>query len=55
MDTLFGIEFNGRFIASYKRRKNAENCFSRCMHRINVERDVLRMIGFPSGHIYSEN
>lgn len=55
MDTIFGIEFNGCFIATYKRRGNAENAFSRCMHRINAERDTLRMIGLPSGHIYCEN
>lgn len=55
MDDLFVIEFNGRFIASFKRRGNAENAFSRCMYRINREIDLLRMIGFPSGHVYCEN
>lgn len=55
MDERFVIEFNGRFMKVYTMRKRAENAFSRWMHCINTQRDVLRMIGLPSGHIYCEN
>ena len=55
MDERFVIELNARFMNVYTQRKRAENAFSRWMHCIKQDRDTLRMIGLPSGHVYCEN
>ena len=51
MDDLFVIEFNARFVKSYKQRLRAEHAFQRATYRIS-DGDVMRMIGLPSGHCY---
>lgn len=52
MDNIFAIEFNGRFVKTFKRRANAEACFRRCVYRIDHDADIMRMIGLPSEHVY---
>lgn len=54
-EKLFVLVLNGASIKDFKRRANAEAAFSRYMHRINVENDMLYVIEYPEHNMICQS